>query len=127
MDTGSKRLLSLKLGTFIVVCAAAYGQTGSARRDTSLDAIGDNNSAAAQLGRRPVPKGPAPTMPDGHPDLSGMWATTRIVQIKEPELLPWARAQMNRPDWDLQSPTARLLAARASTTGAAGLQIYSVT
>jgi hypothetical protein len=65
--------------------------------DTNLGAIGDDVFAAEALGRRPVPTGPAPRALDGHPDLSGVWAPVRQVDVGEPELLPWAIAEMKRP------------------------------
>ncbi len=67
-------------------------------RDTNLGAIGDNVFAAAVLDRRPSPTGPTPRALDGHPDLSGVWSPVEIVATTETELLPWAQAEMKRPD-----------------------------
>jgi hypothetical protein len=67
-------------------------------RDASLNAIGDNPFAAAAMEHRPLPAGPTPRTLDGHPDLSGVWATMRQLGATETELLPWAQAEMKRPD-----------------------------
>jgi hypothetical protein len=57
-----------------------------------LGAIGDNFVANAALDRRPVPTGPTPRALDGKPDLSGVWAPTRVVDAGKPDLLPAAAA-----------------------------------
>lgn len=36
------------------------------------------------------PTGPAPRMPDGKPDLSGVWYSPRTIDAGKPEMLPWA-------------------------------------
>jgi hypothetical protein len=66
--------------------------------DSNLGAIGDDVFAAAAMERRPVPTGPTPRALDGHPDLSGVWATFRQVEASATELLPWAQAEMKRPE-----------------------------
>jgi hypothetical protein len=65
--------------------------------DASLGAIGDDVFERARLGRKAAPTGPAPHALDGHPDLSGVWAPTRLVDDDQPELLPWAQAEVKRP------------------------------
>jgi Carboxypeptidase regulatory-like domain len=67
-------------------------------KETNLGAIGDDVLAAAALDRRPVPTGPAPRALDGHPDLSGVWGPVRLVEMGKYEMLPWAQAEMKRPD-----------------------------
>ena len=66
--------------------------------DSNLGAIGDDVFAAAAMEHRPAPTGPTPRALDGHPDFSGVWATFRQVGATETELLPWAQAEMKRPD-----------------------------
>ncbi len=39
-----------------------------------------------------VPKGPAPKMPDGKPDFSGVWNPTNFIAMGQPSLTPWADA-----------------------------------
>src|SRR5260221_9047030 len=41
---------------------------------------------------RTGPAGPAPHMPDGKPDLSGVWYSPRTLDPGKPEMLPWAAA-----------------------------------
>jgi len=65
---------------------------------TNLGAIGDDAFAAAAMERRAIPTGPTPRAWDGHPDLSGVWATMRQLEATETQLLPWAQAEMKRPD-----------------------------
>jgi hypothetical protein len=67
-------------------------------RDATINAIGDNPFAAAAMEHRPIPTGPTPRAADGHPDLSGVWATMRQLGASDTELLPWAQAEMKRPD-----------------------------
>jgi len=66
--------------------------------ETNLGAIGDDVFAAAALDRRPIPTGPTPRALDGHPDLSGVWSPVRLLDAGESEMLPWAQAEMKRPD-----------------------------
>jgi hypothetical protein len=66
--------------------------------DANINAIGDNPFAAAAMEQRGIPTGPAPRALDGHPDFSGVWSTTRQISVTETELLPWAQAEMKRPD-----------------------------
>src|SRR5580698_6094810 len=41
----------------------------------------------------PGPPGPVPRMPDGKPDLSGVWnAQRQLPGDPEPDMLPWAAA-----------------------------------
>ena len=47
--------------------------------DANINAIGDNAFAAAAMEQRAIPTGPTPRALDGHPDLSGVWATFRQV------------------------------------------------
>ena len=65
--------------------------------ETNLGAIGDDAFAAAALDRRPTPTGPTPRTRDGHPDLTGVWAPTRLVEMGKYEMLPWAVEEMKRP------------------------------
>jgi len=49
--------------------------------------------AAAQGQRKDnAPNGPAPKMPDGKPDFSGVWNPTNFIAIGQPSLTPWADA-----------------------------------
>jgi hypothetical protein len=44
------------------------------------------------ISRQPAPSGPAPRMPDGKPDLSGVWLPSFPSDPGKPEPLPWAEA-----------------------------------
>ncbi len=66
--------------------------------DANINAIGDNPFAAAAMEHRAIPAGPTPRALDGHPDLSGVWSTARQISVTETELLPWAQAEMKRPN-----------------------------
>ena len=66
--------------------------------DANINAIGDNAFAAAAMEQRAIPTGPTPRALDGHPDFSGVWATARQIAASETELLPWAQAEMKRPE-----------------------------
>ena len=61
---------------------------------TSYRTVGDDPAAVADLmrSRAKVPSAPAPRMPDGKPDLSGVWTGNDDLYPEQPELLPWAEA-----------------------------------
>ena len=46
------------------------------------------------ISRQPTPTGPAPRMPDGKPDLSGVWLPSFPTDPGNAEPLPWAAALM---------------------------------
>jgi hypothetical protein len=62
-------------------------------RDSQLNTLGDGRDYIA-IARAPHPTlaGPAPRMPDGKPDLSGMWHLQRTVDPGKPEIKAWAEA-----------------------------------
>jgi hypothetical protein len=66
--------------------------------------LGDNPGALFDnpLSRKPPLTGPAPRMPDGKPDLSGVWlpAITTEAGFAKPEPLPWAAAVIKQRDED---------------------------
>jgi Carboxypeptidase regulatory-like domain len=61
--------------------------------DIQLNTLGDGPNTGAALDRlRSTPAGPTPGMPDGKPDLSGMWSSQRTVDPGKPEIKAWAEA-----------------------------------
>ena len=61
--------------------------------DFQLNTLGDGREFFASAEKpHPVPAGPAPRMPDGKPDLSGMWHQQRTVDPGKPETKAWAEA-----------------------------------
>jgi len=58
------------------------------------DTLGDNAGALFDnlVSRQSAPSGPAPRMPDGKPDLSGVWLPGFPSDPGKPEPLPWASA-----------------------------------
>jgi len=82
----------------IAVEAGKSTRVDARLRDAAINAIGDNPFAAAAMEHRSIPNGPTPRAADGYPDLSGVWATMRQLSVTETELLPWAQAEMKRPD-----------------------------
>jgi len=66
--------------------------------------LGDNPGALFDnlLSRKPPLTGPAPRMPDGKPDLSGVWLPAIITDagFAKPEPLPWAAAVMKQREED---------------------------
>jgi hypothetical protein len=75
--------------------------------DFQLNTLGDGRDGliAAWFKPHATPTGPTPRMPDGKPDLSGVWFTQRIVDPGKPETKPWAdavlreRTENNLKDW----------------------------
>jgi hypothetical protein len=62
-------------------------------QDIQLNTLGDGREDFAFVETpHPAPTGPAPRMPDGKPDLSGMWYQQRTVDPGKPELKAWAEA-----------------------------------
>ena len=60
----------------------------------------------------PGPKGPTPRMPDGKPDLSGLWNAQRALPGQaEPAMLPWAAAlaKQRTENYSADDPEARCL------------------
>jgi hypothetical protein len=63
--------------------------------DIQLNTLGDGREFFESIGGpHKTPVGPAPKMPDGRPDLSGVWYQRRVVDPGNPEPLPWAEATM---------------------------------
>jgi hypothetical protein len=61
---------------------------------SSYRTLGDDPGILAEVVRvrAGVPVAPAPRMPDGKPDLSGVWQGNDDLYPEQPELLPWAEA-----------------------------------
>jgi hypothetical protein len=65
--------------------------------DIQLNTLGDGREFFESIGaQHKTPVGPAPKMPDGRPDLSGVWYQRRVVDPGNPEPLPWAEATMRK-------------------------------
>jgi hypothetical protein len=61
--------------------------------DVQLNTLGDNLALILTwLSPHQTPAGPTPRMPDGKPDLSGVWFTQRPVDPGKPEMKAWAEA-----------------------------------
>lgn len=58
--------------------------------------IGDDNAFLTVRSRNADVRGPAPRMPDGHPDLSGVWNGSMDPNPEEPSLMPWANDVLNQ-------------------------------
>ena len=66
-------------------------------QDMQLNTLGDGRDCFASLAtHHTVSTGPTPRMPDGKPDLSGVWYPQRIVDPGKPEMMPWAEAVFQR-------------------------------
>jgi hypothetical protein len=61
--------------------------------DVQLNTLGEDREFYTKLaGKHDVPQGPTPRMPDGKPDLSGVWLPSFPIDGGNPEPLPWAAA-----------------------------------
>lgn len=100
--------------------AVAAGQSQSVEIQLSVDPAGDTLGGAAATNvllakRPPPPEGPAPKMPDGKPDLSGVWMMSPSffsLMLSPPvDLLPWAEALVRERllNQGRDAPSARCL------------------
>jgi hypothetical protein len=63
--------------------------------DVQLNTLGEDRAYYAALaGSHDAPRGPTPRMPDGKPDLSGVWLPSFPTDFGNPEPLAWAAALM---------------------------------
>ena len=76
----------------------------------SLGTIGDDDSTILRMHRSVPPSGPAPRMPDGKPDLSGVWNGQNETNPEEPAVLPWA-AEIAKNRRQRDNPSAQCLPA----------------
>jgi len=79
---------------------------------TQLNTLGeDRTHLLADMKRDIPPNGPTPRMPDGHPDLSGVWWRARTIDPGKPEWLPEALAitKERRETNNADSPQAHCL------------------
>jgi Carboxypeptidase regulatory-like domain len=61
--------------------------------DFQLNTLGDGrDSFALDAAPHPTPAGPAPHIPDGKPDLSGVWRQQKTIDPGKPEIKAWAQA-----------------------------------
>src|SRR6202034_4139289 len=61
--------------------------------DLQLNKLGDNLALLITwFSPHKTPAGPTPRMPDGKPDLSGVWYSQRPVDPGKPEMKAWAEA-----------------------------------
>ena len=74
----------------------------------NLGTIGDDDSTILRAGRAAAPPGPAPRMPGGKPDFSGVWNGQNDSDPEKPSVLPWADTiAKNRSERD--NPSTRCL------------------
>jgi hypothetical protein len=60
--------------------------------DLQLNTLGDGRDQFVAYGiPHKTPEGLAPRMPDGQPELAGVWYPRRVVDPGKPELKPWAQ------------------------------------
>jgi hypothetical protein len=77
----------------VKVTAAETLQLNLHFQDIQLNTLGDGRADFVFMDTpHPAPTGQAPHMPDGKPDLSGMWYAQRTVDPGKPEMKAWAEA-----------------------------------
>jgi hypothetical protein len=89
--------------------------------DYQLGTLGDGREFRIDLlSPHKTLSGPAPRMPDGKPDLSGVWYAQRPVDPGKPEPLPWAEALLKEraANNSKDSPGAHCLPKGVTNAGA---------
>ena len=77
----------------VSVTAAETLQLNLHFQDIQLNTLGDGREFYTFADTpHAAPTGPAPRMPDGKPDLSGMWYQQRTIDPGKPEIRAWAEA-----------------------------------
>ena len=89
--------------------------------DTQLNTLGDGGDDFVKLiAGQPAPTGPTPRMPDGKPDLNGVWlAAIHRPDGDPPEPLPWVEAigKERRENRNISSPGAHCLPTGLGASG----------
>jgi hypothetical protein len=77
----------------VVVAAGQTLQMNLRLNDFQLNTLGDGRDILIDRNiPHAAPAGPTPRLPDGKPDLSGVWHNQRTIDAGKPELKPWAQA-----------------------------------
>jgi Carboxypeptidase regulatory-like domain len=96
----------------VAVTAGRTLQMNLRLNDFQLNTLGDGRDLPT-LGttQQAAPAGPTPRMPDGKPDLSGIWHNQRTTDPGKPEMKPWAAAVAKERDEtnSKDAPNARCL------------------
>jgi hypothetical protein len=77
----------------VAVTAGRTLQMNLRLNDFQLNTLGDGRDLLIDRNaQHAAPAGPTPRMPDGKPDLSGIWHNQRTIDPGKPETKPWAEA-----------------------------------
>jgi hypothetical protein len=77
----------------VAVTAGQTLQMNLRLNDFQLNTLGDGRDILIDRNtQHPAPAGPTPRMPDGKPDLSGIWHNQRTIDPGKPEMKAWAAA-----------------------------------
>jgi Carboxypeptidase regulatory-like domain len=77
----------------VAVAAGRTLQMNLRLNDFQLNTLGDGRDLLVDRNsQHPAPTGPTPRLPDGKPDLSGIWHNQRTIDPGKPEVKPWAEA-----------------------------------
>jgi hypothetical protein len=77
----------------VAVTAGRTLQMNLRLNDFQLNTLGDGRDLLVdRISQHPAPAGPTPRLPDGKPDLSGIWHNQRTIDAGKPEPKPWAEA-----------------------------------
>ena len=92
VTTGSNRFQAYTQKGLVITGGQTARTDISLRFSNNLGTLGDDLGAVANdMRAKVVPKGPAPRMPDGRPDLSGVWLNVTEGNPATPlPLQPWA-------------------------------------
>jgi hypothetical protein len=91
--TGAAPQFSRFVQRGVRVTAGGTLQLNLRLQDFQLNTLGDGRDFFAFRDTpHPAPTGPAPHMPDGKPDLSGVWYQQRTIDPGKPEIKAWAEA-----------------------------------
>src|SRR5580704_11295178 len=91
-----RKNLALSAGTAALAIIVSLALTPSPARSQDPAAAKGKGKAGGRGALPAGPQGPTPRLPDGKPDLTGIWNGQRTVSQDGPYLQPWAQKLLDQ-------------------------------